>query len=204
MEDDIKQSSFSLVATISERTQINATNKCNDSSWLGRHCILIVCLKLFWNNKHCAKQLSVTFINSFCRLLLGSRYSSSQFSCSYIKSQSCCAQNCLSTGYVISMWRRLPVWITHGSFPHWLFRAPNLILNVNMELDAPWKIISNNVNYCAWHVHKPLFSSSISICRLACSEISLSIKEKWKLRGHFFKWGFGIHQSKLCSSYQNS
>ena len=25
MEDDIKQSSFSLVATISERTQINAT-----------------------------------------------------------------------------------------------------------------------------------------------------------------------------------
>ena len=44
-----------------------------------------------------------------------------------------------------------------------------------MELDAPWKIISN---YRAWHVYKPLFSSSIAICRLACSEISLSIKEK--------------------------
>ena len=44
-----------------------------------------------------------------------------------------------------------------------------------MELDAPWKIISN---YRAWHVYKPLFSSSIAICRLACSEISFSIKEK--------------------------
>ena len=47
-----------------------------------------------------------------------------------------------------------------------------------MELDAPWKIISKKVNYCARHVYKPLFSSSIAICRLACSEISLSIKEK--------------------------
>ena len=36
----------------------------------------------------------------------------------------------------------------------------------------------NNINYCAWHVHKPLFGSSVAIGRLTCSEISLSIKGK--------------------------
>ena len=36
----------------------------------------------------------------------------------------------------------------------------------------------NNVDYGAWHVHEPLFGSSVAICRLACSEISLSIKGK--------------------------
>ena len=36
----------------------------------------------------------------------------------------------------------------------------------------------NNINYGAWHVYKPLFGSSVAICRFACSEISLSIKEK--------------------------
>ena len=36
----------------------------------------------------------------------------------------------------------------------------------------------NDVNYGAWHVYKPLLGSSVAICRLACSEISLSIKEK--------------------------
>ena len=36
----------------------------------------------------------------------------------------------------------------------------------------------NNVNYGAWYVYKPLFGSSVATCRLACSEISLSIIEK--------------------------
>ena len=30
----------------------------------------------------------------------------------------------------------------------------------------------------AWYVYKPLFGSPVSTCRLACSEISLSIIEK--------------------------
>ena len=33
----------------------------------------------------------------------------------------------------------------------------------------------NNLNYSAWQVDKPLFSSSVAICHLAFSEISLSI-----------------------------
>ena len=33
----------------------------------------------------------------------------------------------------------------------------------------------NIVNYGAWYVYKPLFGSSVATCRLACSEISLSI-----------------------------
>ena len=33
----------------------------------------------------------------------------------------------------------------------------------------------NNVNYGAWYVYKPLFGCSVATCRLACSEISLSI-----------------------------
>ena len=36
----------------------------------------------------------------------------------------------------------------------------------------------NNVNYGTWHVYKPLFGSSNAICRLDCSEISLSKKKK--------------------------
>ena len=35
----------------------------------------------------------------------------------------------------------------------------------------------NNVNYDAWYVYKPLFGSSVATCRLACSEILLSINE---------------------------
>ena len=33
-------------------------------------------------------------------------------------------------------------------------------------------------NNGAWHFHKPLFGSSVATCRLACSEISLSINQK--------------------------
>ena len=36
----------------------------------------------------------------------------------------------------------------------------------------------NNVIYGAWHVKKAWFGSSVTTCRLACSEISLSIIEK--------------------------
>ena len=36
----------------------------------------------------------------------------------------------------------------------------------------------DNVNYGGSHVCKPLFGSSVATCRLACSEISLSITEK--------------------------
>ena len=36
----------------------------------------------------------------------------------------------------------------------------------------------NNVNYGTWHVYKTLFGSSNAICRLDCSEISLSKKKK--------------------------
>ena len=36
----------------------------------------------------------------------------------------------------------------------------------------------NNVNYGAWHVYKTLFGSFNAICRLDCSEISLSKKKK--------------------------
>ena len=36
----------------------------------------------------------------------------------------------------------------------------------------------NNVIYGAWHVNKAWFGSSVTSCRLACSEISLSIIEK--------------------------
>ena len=31
------------------------------------------------------------------------------------------------------------------------------------------------LNYGAWYAYKPLFGSSVATCRLACSEISLSI-----------------------------
>ena len=34
-----------------------------------------------------------------------------------------------------------------------------------------------NVNYRAWHVYKPLSSSSVATNRLACSEIFLSINK---------------------------
>ena len=36
----------------------------------------------------------------------------------------------------------------------------------------------SKVNHGAWHVYKPRFGSSVATCRLACSEISLSIIEK--------------------------
>ena len=36
----------------------------------------------------------------------------------------------------------------------------------------------SKVNHGAWHVYKPWFGSSVATCRLACSEISLSIIEK--------------------------
>ena len=36
----------------------------------------------------------------------------------------------------------------------------------------------NNVNYGTWHVYKTLFGCSNAICRLDCSEISLSKKKK--------------------------
>ena len=36
----------------------------------------------------------------------------------------------------------------------------------------------NNVNYGAWQVYKPLFGSTVAICGLACSEITLSVNEK--------------------------
>ena len=63
----------------------------------------------------------------------------------------------------------------------------------------------NNVNYSAWHVYKPLFGTSVAICRPACSEISLSIDEK-KAREksrersdiiQFGKWRDGF-SSSLC------
>ena len=38
--------------------------------------------------------------------------------------------------------------------------------------------VSAHVNYGSWHVYIPSFGTSVAICRLACSEISLSIKEK--------------------------
>ena len=38
------------------------------------------------------------------------------------------------------------------------------------------------VNYGAWHVFKPFFGSSVATCRLACSEISVSINEKTRER----------------------
>ena len=36
-----------------------------------------------------------------------------------------------------------------------------------------------NVNYSAWYIYKPLIGSSVATCRLECSEISLSIIEKY-------------------------
>ena len=48
----------------------------------------------------------------------------------------------------------------------------------------------DNVKYCAWHVYKPLFGSSVATCRLACSEISLSFNEKKRERspGNGLTW----------------
>ena len=42
----------------------------------------------------------------------------------------------------------------------------------------PLRIFFDNVNHGAWYVYKRLFGSSVATCRLACSEISLSINEK--------------------------
>ena len=36
----------------------------------------------------------------------------------------------------------------------------------------------NNVNYGAWHVFKPFFDSSVTICRLPSSEFRFQIKKK--------------------------
>ena len=51
----------------------------------------------------------------------------------------------------------------------------------------------SKVNHGAWHVYKPRFGSSVATCRLACSEISLSIIEKKPERspekvGHITIW----------------
>ena len=65
----------------------------------------------------------------------------------------------------------------------------------------------NNVNYGAWHVYKPLFGSFVDICRLVCSEISLSINEK-KVREKFRKWSDSTNwemawQLRLSSGFYN-
>ena len=49
--------------------------------------------------------------------------------------------------------------------------CPFHFLFEDFRLSSPY----NNVDYGAWHVYIPLFGSSVAICRLACSEISLSI-----------------------------
>ena len=38
--------------------------------------------------------------------------------------------------------------------------------------------VSAHAIYGAWHVYKLFFGSSVAICRLVCSDISLPIKEK--------------------------
>ena len=43
--------------------------------------------------------------------------------------------------------------------------------------------VSAQVNYGAWHVYKPLFGFTFATCQLACSEVSLSIKEKKQPEG---------------------
>ena len=54
----------------------------------------------------------------------------------------------------------MPVWLYFSSF---LFCS---VLFLNTEL---------YILYRTWYVYKPLFGSSVATCRLACSEISLSI-----------------------------
>ena len=63
----------------------------------------------------------------------------------------------------------------------------------------------NNVNYGTWHVYKTLFGSSNAICRLDCSEISLSKKKKKTWRKvpdmiQFGRWRDSL-SSALCSMY---
>ena len=67
-----------------------------------------------------------------------------------------------------------------------------------------------NVNYRAWHVYKPLFSSSVATGSLACSEISLSINKKKKLEWRpengriLYKLADGVTVlAKLCVLYSD-
>ena len=71
-----------------------------------------------------------------------------------------------------------------------LLFACNLTERENLQnSDCPFRFLfedfrlcsrSYNINHGPRHVDKPLFGSSLAICRLACSEISLSIKKKTK------------------------
>ena len=63
----------------------------------------------------------------------------------------------------------------------------NLTERRNLEhMDCPFSFLFENFVSAhffkrqegAWHVYKPLFGTSVVTCRLACSEISLSINEK--------------------------
>ena len=54
------------------------------------------------------------------------------------------------------------------------------IRNVHFVLSLDFRLclLYSNVNYGAQHVYKPLFGYPVAICRLTCSEMFLSIKEK--------------------------
>ena len=68
------------------------------------------------------------------------------------------------------------------------FLLPFVSLRENLQnSDCPFRFLVedfrlcsryNNINYGAWHVHKPLFGCSVATCWLACFEIPLSINEK--------------------------
>ena len=65
-----------------------------------------------------------------------------------------------------------------------LLFACNLTERENLQnSDCPFRFLFEDFRLYtrynhAWHVYKPLFSSSVATCRLACCEISFSVNRK--------------------------
>ena len=83
---------------------------------------------------------------------------------------------------------------------YWTTLGENL-----QNLDCPFRSCSlyNNVNYGAWYDYKPLFGSSLAICRLACSEISpqstkKSYREVREMVGHSTIWQIAWQLKLSC------
>ena len=94
----------------------------------------------------------------------------------------------LTPSWLVWILTVMPVWLYFSSFllcfvlfcfVYWAWKHSKLGLFISFPFEE-FRLCSRyrNVNYGAWHVYKPLFGSSVAICRLACSKISLSINKK--------------------------
>ena len=62
---------------------------------------------------------------------------------------------------------------------YWAWKPSKLGLSISFSLSGFEELCSsyNDVNYGPWHVYKPL-NFSVATCGLACSEMSLSLRQK--------------------------